>query len=152
MPGATEDAINYHVSAVNFSNGMPYFMDTIDQGQAFVIILGTLYKIIPSNLQLFLGGIFSCIVWGFSAVFLLRVLELVKVEKSSISIALIIYSFLPFGIIFTSVTLRESYQLLLINLLLYFIILVLKKCLTRKWYTSHYACYLYIIPIESIDN
>ena len=94
------------------------FIDTIDQGKAFVIILGTLYKIIPANLELFLGGILSCIVWGFSAIFLFRALEFAKVKNSSISIALIIYSFLPFGIIFTSVTLRESYQLLLINLVL----------------------------------
>jgi len=127
LPGATNDAMAYHDSAVNFSNGMPYFMDTIDQGKALVIILGTLYKIIPANMELFLGGILSCIVWGFSAIFLFRALEFAKVKNSSISIALIIYSFLPFGIIFTSITLRESYQLLLINLILYFIILVLKK-------------------------
>ena len=127
LPGATNDALNYHDSAVNFSKGMPYFMDTMAQGKAFVIILGTLYKIIPTNLELFLGGILSCIVWGFSAIVLFKTLKFAKLKISSINIALIIYSFLPFGIIFTSVTLRESYQLLLINLVLYLIILIFKK-------------------------
>ena len=131
LPGADHDALTFHESAVNFSRGEEYFMDIFDRGKAYVIILGILYKFIPASFELFAGGILSCIAWFFSATILYKILRLNKLNNSYISIALIIYSMLPFGIIYTSVTLREAYQLLLINLAFYFIILILKKLKTQ---------------------
>ena len=131
LPGAGLDALTFHKSAVNFSRGEEYFMDNIDQGKAYVIILGILYKIIPASFELFAGGILSSIAWFFSAIILYKILQLNKLNNSYISIALIIYSMLPFGIVYTSITLREAYQLLLINLAFYFIILILKKLKTE---------------------
>ena len=131
LPGADLDALTFHESAVNFSLGEKYFMDEIYQGKIFVIILGILYKFIPTSFELFAGGILSSIAWTFSAMILYRMLELNKLNNSYISIALTIYSILPFGIIYTSVTLREAYQLLFINLTFYFVILMLKKVKTQ---------------------
>jgi len=136
LPGADHDALTFHESAVNFSRGeedgtFSNIYEFLEAGKAYVIILGTLYKLIPASFELFAGGILSSITWMFSAIILYKILQLNKLNNSYISIALTIYSILPFGIIYTSVTLREAYQLLLINLTFYFVILILKKLKTR---------------------
>ena len=127
MPDASLDALTFHSSAVNFSNGKDYFMNTIGQGQIYVIMLGNIYKILPPNLEHFSGGVLSAIAWLFSAIVLFKLLQYNNLNSLNISLALLIYSFLPFSIIYTSITLREPFQLLLINLVFYFIILLFNK-------------------------
>ena len=140
LPGGEMDALTYHKSAINFSLGQEYFMDTIGQGKIYVIILGTIYKLIPSGHELFAGGIVSAIVWFFSAIIFIKTLKIGKFDKKLISLSLIIYSFLPFGIILTSITIREPFQLLLINAVLYYLLIVFKYSKTQYIFNLLIVC------------
>lgn len=80
-------------------------------------ILGAIYYITINDI--FVGGIFSCLGWFISAYYLKKSFNLINSDLSSVKWALIIYSFLPSSIMFTSITLREPFQLLFINLAVY---------------------------------
>ena len=62
------------------------------------------------------GNLFSCFCWLISAFLLVKILTKINIESKYISYALIFYSFIPSGIFYTSVILREPMQLLAINL------------------------------------
>ena len=69
-----------------------------------------------STESLFIGSLFSVFAWAGSAVVLIEILNLLEVEKRDQFIAMGIYSLLPSSMLFTGVTLREPFQLLLVNL------------------------------------
>ncbi|MBC8283593.1 MAG: hypothetical protein H8E32_07245 [Nitrospinae bacterium] len=77
-------------------------------------LLARIYFI--STDSLFIGSLFSVLMWAISAMVLIQTLHLLEVEKSGQFKAMAIYSLLPSSILFTGVTLREPFQLLLVNL------------------------------------
>lgn len=69
--------------------------------------------------SLFIGGLFSALVWFASSIVLIKIMNLLETNKSDQFKAMAIYSLLPSSILFTGVTLREPFQLLLVNLAMY---------------------------------
>jgi len=65
--------------------------------------------------SLFISSAFSCIAWLMSANVLLKIMRLLSIDKSSQFKAMVVYALLPSSILITSITLREPYELLLIN-------------------------------------
>ena len=113
--GADLDALSFHLQAVEYAQTPT--MDEFQIGWIYTYVLGLFYYLTTDSL--FLGSLLSCVVWLASAYILVKVMRLLSVDNSNQFKAVLIYALLPSSIIFTSVTLREPYQLLFINLAIY---------------------------------
>ena len=113
--GAEGDALVFHSLAVDYSNDMVW--DKFRYGWIYSFGLGILYFLTVDSL--FLGCLLSCFVWLLSAIILDKTLALLQINKVSRNWALFIYAVLPSSVLFTSVTLREVYQLLFVTLAIY---------------------------------
>lgn len=110
--GADLDALTFHIVASDYAKD-PTFTE-IQIGWIYSYILGLVYAATLDHV--FIGSLLSCIFWLLSANYLLRTFRLLNVEKKHTNSALLIYALLPSSILYTSVTLREVYQLFFINL------------------------------------
>ncbi|HET8688888.1 MAG TPA: hypothetical protein VFM18_19940, partial [Methanosarcina sp.] len=120
--GAENDAASFHLAALEYGQIQAFYKTQITQVYPF--ILGTLYNLISDSL--FFGSILSSIAWLTSAAFLLKTCETLNI-KSERKIAFIIFSLYPSSVMFTSVTLREAYQLLSVTCAIYAIIKIYYK-------------------------
>ena len=109
------DALSFHIGAVYYSGNLSF--DEFKIGSFYSYVLGIFYFLV--NDSLFFGSLLSCIAWLFSAVLLHRSMKLITMELSSQRLAMLFYVLFPSSIFFTSVTLREPYQLLFVNMAVY---------------------------------
>jgi hypothetical protein len=110
--GAGGDAVGFHDIGVNFAETLS--ANPFHLGALYGYALGVVYFLtIPS---LFWGGVLSCIAWWASARLLLRIMRLLALRPRQRSAAMMIYALLPSAVLWTGVTMREPYQLLLVNL------------------------------------
>ena len=114
----------------------------LDGSQFYIKILETIYNIFGPHI--FVGNLLSCFVWYLSAKVLIKVSYMLRLTKTNQTKILLVYSFLPSSIIFCSVTLREPFQLLLVNILTFLSlkILFLKKDIIKNTillFASSYA-------------
>ena len=115
-PGSGMDARGFHGFASEVSNDLVF--DTFGIGfTLYTNFLGFIYYLTIDSI--FVGGLVSCFFWLLSAILLFKTLKLFKVSNNFLISVFLIYSFLPSSIFFTSITLREVFQLFLINLSLY---------------------------------
>lgn len=122
--GADLDAQGMHRNAVRVAENLVF--DELRVGtEPYTNFLGMIYWIISDHL--FIGSLLSCIFWTFSAIFLLKTTKLLDIEKKHRSYVLLIYALLPSSILYTSVTLREVYQLFFINLAIFSALLIYLK-------------------------
>ena len=118
--GASDDAHGFHLVAVEYSQGRVYdgFLNEIfNIGQIYTFILGIFYSITTDSL--FLGSALSASGWLASAFILLRIMRILSFEMSNQWRVMLIYALIPTSLMYTSVTLREPFQLLFVNLALY---------------------------------
>ena len=136
--GADADASSFHQAAINlFSYPGPinelaelktsypdYFRLHPDYAHGFHLLnhfysylLATVYSITTGSL--FIGSLFSAFIWTTSAMILIHIMRLLEVDQSNQFKAMVIYSLLPSSIIITSATLREPFQLIMVNLAVY---------------------------------
>ena len=80
-------------------------------------LLTTLYSF--STDLYFIGCLFSIFVWLLSAYVLKKILELLKADNRTKYLVFLIYAFIPSSLINTSVPMREAFELLFVNLLIY---------------------------------
>lgn len=113
--GADLDALSFHLQAVEYAQTP--MMDEFQIGWIYIYVLGFFYYLTTDSL--FLGSLLSCVAWLASAYILVKMMRLLSVDKSNQFKAMLIYAVLPSSIFFTSVTLREPYQLLFVNLAIY---------------------------------
>ena len=113
--GAEFDAIKFHETA----EMVALSWDNIDlrTGWIYATALGIIYKYTFSSI--FVGCLVSVFAWGISAIILNKIMDIFKIQDNSRTIILILYAFWPSAIIFTSVTLREPFQLLFLNLTIF---------------------------------
>jgi hypothetical protein len=113
--GADADALRFHETAISISKGeQPFDFNT---GWIYASILGKIYQYSISSI--FFGSLLSIFAWLISAIILIKMFDIINIKKSHKYICLSLYSFWPSVIIFTSVTLREPYQLLFFNLAIF---------------------------------
>ena len=127
--GAEADAYSFHLVAVDFSQNIS-FAD-FNVRHVYPYFLGIIYFLITDSL--FLGSLLSCIAWFFSAQCLIKISQTLFINPKVMYRMMLIYAFLPSAILFTSVTLRESYQLLFVNLAIYSSIMIFLKKDKRYW-------------------
>ena len=127
-----DDAWGMHIAGLDVSTWDK--IDFFDQNKIpYISFIAVIYKYIyPSYL---LSALCSLIVWLLSLYVLIKILNLLKINKNIIFAALIIYCFLPTSIIYTSSTIREPYQLLVTNLFL--------LCLVNIYLSNNYFKILY---------
>ena len=98
-------------------------------------LLITLYYI--STDSYFIGCLLSIFVWVLSAYVLKKILELLKADNRTKYLVFLIYVFIPSSLINTSVPMRESFELLFINLIIYSSLRVyLNKSLLHWFYLA----------------
>ena len=161
--GANADASSFHQAAINlFSYPGPinelvelsttystYFSLHPDYAHGYHLLnhfysylLATIYFITTGSL--FIGSIFSAFIWAASAMILIYFMRLLEVGHSDQFKAMVIYSLWPSSIVLTSVTLREAFELFLVNLAVYFAL----KCYLKK--SIKYGLLLFAVIIVVI--
>jgi len=113
--GADVDALGFHQNAVDYSKDM--MLKEMTSAHLYSYLLGAVYRV--TGASLFLGSMLSVVVWLISAGVVLRTLRLLAVGQAGQFYAMALYALLPSSILYTSVTLREVYQLLFVNLSVY---------------------------------
>ncbi len=113
--GASDDSIGFHIAAIYFSKTLA--LDVFSIGNIYALILGFFYFITTDSL--FLGSALSALGWLASAFILLRIMRILSFDRSNQWKVMLIYALIPSSLMYTSVTLREPFQLLFINLAFY---------------------------------
>ena len=113
--GASYDALGFHLNAVGYSQNLVF--DGFIIGGIYTYILGIFYFITTDSL--FLGSALSALGWLASAFILLRIMRILSFKMSNQWRVMLIYALIPTSLMYTSVTLREPFQLLFINLAVY---------------------------------
>lgn len=131
--GAELDAQEFHFRAVDIATSSIYFEFEI--GHIYSWWLALWYKVFTPSL--FLGSILSVFVWLGSAYLLSKIFSLIKASNEIKMMAMILFSFWPSSVMFTSVTLRESYQLFFITLVYYSAL--------RIYLTGSQAYWIYLV-------
>ena len=115
------DSFYYHWIASRAVNLGERGLDTTivqEEGHGlFSSLLSSLYFFTTDSY--FIGCLFSIFVWLLSAYVLRKTLGLLNADKRTVFLVLIFYCFLPSSLINTSVPMRESFELLFVNLLIY---------------------------------
>ena len=113
--GSSDDALGFHLMAAEFSQNLVF--DVFELTHIYSYILGVFYFITTDSL--FLGSALSALGWLASAFILLRIMRILSFKMSNQWRVMLIYALIPTSLMYTSVTLREPFQLLFINLALY---------------------------------
>ncbi len=129
--GADGDAIMFHEVAVHVSN-TGVFDAKYNIGWVYSIFLGVIYYITLNSI--FIGSLLSCFAWLISAIVLNKSIQLLGIHQKYRDRALLFYAIIPSSIFFTSVTLREVYQLLFVNILIYSSLMILIKKNSKYWF------------------
>ena len=113
--GASEDSLGFHLIAVEVSQNLVF--DVFLISHIYPSFLGVFYFITTDHL--FLGSALSALAWLASAFILLRIMRILSFKMSNQWRVMLIYALIPTSLMYTSVTLREPFQLLFVNLALY---------------------------------
>jgi hypothetical protein len=111
--GAEGDALAFHQEAVFYANNLGRF--EFVTGWIYAYFLGFLYRLFSDHL--FFGSMVSVVAWFGSALLFVRIMRLLDQASPRIALALLLFSFWPSVALNTSVTLRESFQVLAVNLI-----------------------------------
>jgi len=128
--GAEGDALTFHLIGVEFSQ-LGLFDAKYNIGWMYSKFLGLIYSLTLDSI--FIGSFLSCLAWLGSAIALNKSIQLLGIQKKYRDRALLLYAIIPSSILFTSVTLREVYQLLFVNLLIYASLMILIKQNKKFW-------------------
>lgn len=130
--GADGDALLFHDIAVEVSR-FGVFDTKFNVGWLYSYFLGIIYFLTTLN-SIFLGSVLSCMAWLGSALILNKSIKLLGVDQKYRDRALMLYAVIPSSILFTSVTLREVYQLLFVNLLFFSSLKILIEGNHKFWF------------------
>lgn len=133
--GAEMDALSFHLRAVESSQGL--FLNEFSVGWIYSDFLGFLYFI--SSDHIITGCVLSCIAWLISAILLKNSLCILLVNHKVKLMLIMVYSLLPSAILLTGITLREPYQMLLVNLAMYAALKIYFKGTTSYWFILFFA-------------
>jgi len=115
VPGAESDSLKFHATAVARAEAEVFFFATGARG--FENILGLVYRLFGSSV--FLGSQLSILMFAISCVVLIKILRLLELSRYKVSVMLV-FGAIPSVLLFGSVILRESYEVLFFMLTTYF--------------------------------
>ncbi|MGD9107964.1 MAG: hypothetical protein PVI75_02210 [Gammaproteobacteria bacterium] len=123
FPGADSDAASFHSKAIAVSLGHLNYISNILDANFYIYILSRLFYLGHSKL---LGQELSVLAFSFSCVILISLQKLFEIKKHRI-LTLLILGLIPTYMIWGSVELRESLQLLFLLLTIYFGVYLMTK-------------------------
>lgn len=127
--GGDADAVSFHNAAVNYAKSLT--MSGFKIHHTYPYILGLFYHLTGNFI--FLGCLLSCLAWLGSAFLLMKTMQLLRFDESCQLGVMLIYAMLPSSVFFTSVTLREVYQLLFVNLAAYSALKIFLDMSAKHW-------------------
>ena len=133
--GADLDALSFHLEAVEYARNLT--LEEFRIGWIYTNALGLFYYVTTDSL--FIGCLLSCIAWLMSALILASCSRILSIERSVQAKIMLIYALLPSLIFITSVTLREPYQLLFVNLAVYAVLKIYLHKAFGHWLTLVFA-------------
>ena len=71
------------------------------------------------GITLFVGGFSSCLAWVASALIFVKIMQILSIEKRTQKKILMFYVLIPSTILFSGITVREPYQLFIVNLMVF---------------------------------
>ena len=101
---------------------------------SYIFFISLIYLLTTDSM--YITSIFSCLAWFFSGYFLIKIMNLLEVSKKKQIILLFIYIFLPSSLLNTGLPLRESYEMLVVNMSIYS---------SLMWYFKRNTRYLFIL-------
>ncbi len=113
--GSSDDSLGFHEVAVLFSQNLAD--DSFLFNNIYPSLLGVFYSITTDHL--FLGSALSALGWLASAFILLRIMRILSFKMSNQWRVMLIYALIPTSLMYTSITLREPFQLLFVTLAFY---------------------------------
>ena len=127
--GADMDAVGFHLNASTMANSIQptWFGEfgTLEAGSKFYSsYLAFFYRIFGDSKLL--GQSLSIVAFAVSFLFLIKIIKNLRLTRYSVELV-ILYGLLPSVIIFTSITLREAYQMLFFLISVYFTLYLRKK-------------------------
>jgi hypothetical protein len=128
--GADADARNYHTFAGIVARGEAEPTNR-PHGFVYARALGQVYRL--TGQSLLVGSLISCAAWLASALALLALMQLLSATTTLQAVGTAVYAMLPSSVLWTSVTLREPYQLLFMNLILFTALKILVSRSLRLW-------------------
>ncbi|MDC1123362.1 hypothetical protein OAT11_08445, partial [Nitrospinaceae bacterium] len=134
-PGASLDSMGMHLMAVDFPDSLIY--SSFNGALNYIYLLSRVYDLTIDSL--FWGCLMSGFAWTVSAGLLLKIMNLLSIARPHQSKAMLVYSLLPSSICFTSITLREPYQLLLVNLAIYAALKIILNRSFFNWFVMIFA-------------
>ena len=137
--GQTADPASFHGWAAIFSNN-PTVLNC-EENIRHVMSCGLGFVYFLTTDSLFIGSLMSNLAWLVSALILMKIMSILLVEKSNQKKMLLVYAFLPSSIIITSVTLREPYQLLFVNLSVLAVLNIYWNKSYMHWLTMLFSIY-----------
>ena len=140
--GAASDAESFSDMASSFATtgGWDGYIQLNELGAGiYAQFLGYFYRYLFNSL--FFGCILSILAWFLSSILVLKSLKLLHFDSSTRFFAILIFALLPSSIFYTSVTLREPFQLLFLTLLVFSMI---------KFYINRSALHFFLIPLWAI--
>lgn len=132
--GADGDALAFHKEALYYASNLGRFEYVT--GWVYAYFLGILYRLFSDHI--FFGSMVSVVAWYFSAKYVEFIMKSLFQSSSRTAIVLLLYGIWPSVILNTSVTLRESFQLLSINMMIYAAINIFAIG-NNKWLTLIFA-------------
>ena len=130
--GADLDALTFHFAAVDVAN-LNKFDDYKIGTSPYINFLGFVYMITTDSL--FIGSLLSCLAWFISALILTNCMHILSAKCNMQNKIMLVYALLPSSIFITSVTLREPYQLLFVNIAMYAILQIYLRKNILHWFT-----------------
>lgn len=135
--GAEFDAKGLHATAFNLSYSLEF--DRFSVGtEVYTNFLGFMYWLFSNSV--FFGGALSALAWVFSARLLDKSMEMLEVPVDFAHRAMLVYALLPSSLMFTSVTLREAYQLMFVNMAAYSFLRLYIDGKSSHWIWMLLAC------------
>ena len=116
--GGEADAIGFSWVASHYAlTGDEEIHNITRPGWVYSLVLGYFYRYFFDSI--FFGCVLSIIAWLLTVLVVLRFLEHLRHDNYAKFYAVLILSFLPSSIFYTSITLREPFQMLFTTLLVY---------------------------------
>ena len=144
---SSNDANKYFEDAMSIAGGQ-YEVDINFFSILYVYFLSLFYFVIPISDPI-LANSSSVFIWFCSALVLLKSLNIINASKFKVALVLIVYSFLPSSIAYTSTSLKEPVMLLLINtIVMSYLSIIIKK--NKKYYFLFFISNLFLIFMHRV--
>lgn len=127
--GAESDALGYYFKAVEYSSTLK--LDGFVMGDIYAYALGILFYLTTPSI--FVASLASTFAWLGSAYILKNIFTILSFNARNQRNAMLFFALLPSSVMFTSIPLREAYQLLFVSIAFFSILKITMQRRNSYW-------------------